>query len=101
LLSLRDQSRAAPAVAFTTVPVSMRALSDASRTAAFAVSETLAGAFRKLRVAICAIACSLVMFIMPAKRSRESLRSQRKKAPESSEEELETLVAEALKSALS
>src|SRR5215831_4508368 len=42
------QSRAAPAVAFTTVPVNMRPRSEAMSTAAFAVSWMVACVFRKL-----------------------------------------------------
>ena len=60
---------AAPAVAFTTVPVSTRARSDAIRTAAFAVSDTLAVVFRTFEFAICAIAWSFVTFTLPAKAS--------------------------------
>src|SRR5437899_10889422 len=46
------QSSAAPAVEFTTVPVIKHPRSDAISTAAFAVSDTLAGTFRKFMPAI-------------------------------------------------
>jgi hypothetical protein len=49
------QSNAAPAVEFTTVPVIKRPRSEAMSTAAFAVSETLAGTLRKFDPANCAI----------------------------------------------
>jgi hypothetical protein len=48
-------------VAFTTVPVSIRARSEAMSTAASAVSWTFAGIFRRLDCTICAIAWSFVM----------------------------------------
>src|SRR5437867_3254361 len=60
----RYQSAAAPAVEFTTVPVIIRARSETRKTAAFAVSEVLAGVFRKFRLAILAIIWSLVTFIL-------------------------------------
>src|SRR5579885_503117 len=66
------QSKAAPALAFTTVPVIIRARSEAISTAAFAVSLTVAGVFRKLEVATCPMACSLLMFILPATNSMVS-----------------------------
>jgi len=47
----------------------MRARSDAIRTAAFAVSDTLAVVLRKFEFAICAMAWSFVTFIQPAKAS--------------------------------
>jgi hypothetical protein len=47
----------------------MRARSEARSVAAFAVSETLAGTFRKLRFAIRAIAWSFVMFTLLTKAS--------------------------------
>src|SRR6266478_1511770 len=62
---VQHQSRAAPAVAFTTVPVSIRAWSEARSTAAFAVSWTVAGTLRKVDCEICAIAWSFVMFSWP------------------------------------
>src|SRR2546421_5011010 len=65
----RYQSAAAPAVEFTTVPVIIRARSETRKTAAFAVSEVLAGVFRKFRLAIPAIIWSLVTFILRAKTS--------------------------------
>lgn len=48
-----------------TVPVIIRARSEARNTAAFAVSETLAGTFRKLKLAILAIICSFEMSLAP------------------------------------
>src|SRR5438132_14150019 len=54
---------------FTTVPVIIRARSETRKTAAFAVSEVLAGVFRKFRLAILAIIWSLVTFILRAKTS--------------------------------
>src|SRR5262249_15968975 len=66
---LLRQSSAAPAVAFTTVPVSMRARSEAIRTAAFAVSWMVAGTFRKVDWGIWAIAWSLVICSWPARKS--------------------------------
>jgi hypothetical protein len=51
-------------VELATVPVIIRARSEARNTAAFAVSNVLAGTFKKLRLAIIAIICSFVTFIL-------------------------------------
>ena len=48
----------------------MRAQSEATSTAAFAVSATVAGTFKKVDCAICATACSLVMFSSPERKPK-------------------------------
>jgi hypothetical protein len=65
----KHQPKAAPALAFITVPVSMRARSEAIDTAAFAVSWTVAESLRKLDRAMCAIAWSFVIFSWPVRKS--------------------------------